>query len=78
MSPQTQRYVAGFNLMAVLGAVLVVIKALGLTELSWLWVLSPWWIPMVAAVVLITVGVGLAVLGGFIAFVGAFLSGLRG
>lgn len=48
--------------MSILGATLVVLKALGMITLSWLWVLAPFWLPLamgialVAAVAIVTMG----------------------
>lgn len=35
----------GFSWFYLLGTVLVTLKALNLTAIPWLWVLSPFWIP---------------------------------
>jgi hypothetical protein len=43
-----------FPVFSLLGAVLVILKALGKITLAWKWVLAPFWLPLV---------VGLGVLG---------------
>lgn len=46
--------VSSFPVFGLLGAVLVILKALGKITLAWKWVLAPFWIPA---------GIGIAVLG---------------
>lgn len=41
---------SSFPVMALLGAVLVVLKLLGKITISWLWVLAPFWIPWLIAI----------------------------
>ena len=36
----------GFPVFGLLGAVLVVLKALGCIQLPWFWVLGPFWMPL--------------------------------
>lgn len=36
-----------FPVMGILGVILIVLKLLGVIHLSWLWVLAPFWIPLV-------------------------------
>ncbi|WP_276905121.1 hypothetical protein [Faecalibaculum rodentium] len=42
----------GFSWFYFLGTVLVILKALNLTAIPWLWVLSPFWIPWALVLVL--------------------------
>ena len=54
---------ASLPILGLLGAVLVVLKALGLITLSWLWVLAPFWIPIAGfmiALVLILLALAVA------------------
>lgn len=48
-----------------LTAVLVVLKLLGKISISWLWVLSPLWLPL-ALVLLVLLGIGIALLVAFL------------
>lgn len=52
----------GFSWFYFLGTVLVILKALKLTVIPWLWALSPFWIPLALVLVL-----------GFLAFIFAGL-----
>lgn len=56
-----------FSLLWLLGAVLVVLKAIGAVELSWFWVLLPFWIEI--AVVFLCM-----LLAGLMVFVAAIVS----
>ncbi len=42
----------GFSWFYFLGTVLVILKALKLTVIPWLWALSPFWIPLALVLVL--------------------------
>lgn len=42
----------GFSWFYLLGTILVILKALNLTAIPWLWVLSPFWIPWTLVLVL--------------------------
>jgi len=55
-------YSSGLSLSSVLGIVFIVLKLTGLINWSWVWVLSPFWIPVgiVAAFLLIFGVVALA------------------
>lgn len=48
-------------IIALLGAALVVLKLLGLIQLSWLWVTLPFWAGLAIALIIL-LGVGLAAL----------------
>lgn len=43
----------GGNLFTTLGLIFIVLKLLGIITWSWLWVLSPFWIPFVIGIVVI-------------------------
>lgn len=49
---------AAFRLPVVglLGAILVVLKVLGYSQLSWFWTLAPFWIPAVIGLVIFGIG----------------------
>ncbi|MDB4314482.1 hypothetical protein N9955_00475 [bacterium] len=48
MSKETIQSVGSkFPVMGLLGAVLVVLKALGYISISWWWATAPFWIPLV-------------------------------
>ncbi len=49
MSKETvaPQVISSFPVFGLLGAVLVVLKALGKITLAWKWVLAPFWIPIV-------------------------------
>lgn len=57
----------GICIYLLIPIILIVLKALGLVELSWLWVLSPLWIPLgiclALAVLVLVVLVIVAVIG---------------
>ncbi|QBP32920.1 gp20 [Shigella phage Buco] len=40
----------GIGLASVLGVVFVTLKLCGVINWSWVWVLAPWWLPLVLAV----------------------------
>lgn len=42
----------GFSWFYLLGTILVILKALNLTVIPWLWALSPFWIPLALVLVL--------------------------
>lgn len=41
----TTQVVSSFSVFGLLGAILVILKALGKITLAWGWVLAPFWIP---------------------------------
>ena len=43
----------GGNLFTTLGLIFIVLKLLGVITWSWLWVLSPFWIPFIIGIVVI-------------------------
>lgn len=45
--------VGGTNVLGLLGAALVVLKLTGYINISWLWVLSPFWIPFAIVITLV-------------------------
>ena len=47
-----ENYKTGVGLLDVIGVVFIVLKCLGLTSLSWLWVLCPFWIQIAIGVVI--------------------------
>jgi len=46
---------ASLPVLGILGAVLVVLKALGMIALSWVWVLAPFWLPFVAFILVVAI-----------------------
>lgn len=46
---------ASLPILGILGAVLVVLKSMELITLPWLWVLAPFWLPVVGLLVVLTV-----------------------
>lgn len=46
----------GMGLVTVLGLVFVVLKLTGEIDWPWLWVLAPFWVPIVVGVALLGVG----------------------
>lgn len=49
----TQVINRGVGPLSLLGIALVVLKAMGYINISWIWVLAPFWIPLVIAVILV-------------------------
>lgn len=45
----------GGNLFTTLGLIFIVLKLLGIITWSWLWVLSPFWIPFVIVLVILSI-----------------------
>lgn len=59
MTTSTTTASRGFPVLALLGAVLVVLKALGTITLGWIWVLAPFWaMPVLFLAVALLAGVG--------------------
>ncbi len=52
----------GIGVLDVLGIVFIVLKLSGIVEWSWIWVLSPFWIGLCLAVLLIIIAVILGLL----------------
>ena len=52
----------GIGVFDVLGIVFIVLKLSGIVEWSWIWVLSPFWIGLCLAVLLIIIAVILGLL----------------
>lgn len=46
---------ATLPVLGILGSVLVVFKALGMITLPWLWVLAPFWLPVLAILIVLVV-----------------------
>jgi FtsH-binding integral membrane protein len=46
------KYVSHFPLLGILGLIFVTLKLTGYITWSWWWVLSPFWIPILAALIL--------------------------
>lgn len=44
-----------FPILGILGLIFITLKLTGHITWSWLWVLSPFWIPMVIAVVFVAI-----------------------
>ena len=53
MSGSTSSASGGLGLGTVLGVVFIVLKLTHVIDWSWLWVLSPFWIPLVMGIVAI-------------------------
>ena len=49
----TQVINRGVGPLSLLGIALVVLKAMGYINISWIWALTPFWIPLVIAVILV-------------------------
>lgn len=47
----------GIGFFDLLGVVFIVLKLMGVIEWSWLWVLSPIWIPIVVVIVLFVINI---------------------
>ena len=47
----------GGNLFTTLGLIFIVLKLLDVITWSWLWVLSPFWIPFVIGIILIILSI---------------------
>ena len=47
----------GDSLCTTLGLIFIVLKLLGVITWSWLWVLSPFWIPFVIGIILIILSI---------------------
>lgn len=45
----------GIGICGLLGIVFIVLKLCGVINWSWAWVLAPWWIPIVLALVLFAI-----------------------
>lgn len=52
----------GIGIFDVLGIIFIVLKLGGIIEWSWIWVLSPFWIGLCLAVILIIIAVILGLL----------------
>lgn len=50
MEKKTQRY--GMNLFELLLVIFIVLKLVGVINWSWWWVMSPFWIPLILAVLI--------------------------
>lgn len=47
----------GGNFFTTLGLVFIVLKLLGVITWSWLWVLSPFWIPFIIGIILVILSI---------------------
>lgn len=47
----------GGNLFTTLGLIFIVLKLLGVITWSWLWVLSPFWIPFIIGIILVILSI---------------------
>lgn len=47
----------GGNLFTTLGLIFIVLKLLDIITWSWLWVLSPFWIPFVIGIILVILSI---------------------
>lgn len=52
----------GVSTMVLITLVFFILKVLGYLQWSWLWILSPLWIPIVSIVLIVVVGLTIAVL----------------
>ena len=48
-------YKTNFPILGILGLIFITLKLTGHITWSWLWVLSPFWIPLVIAVVFVAI-----------------------
>lgn len=48
-------YETNFPILGILGLIFITLKLTGHITWSWLWVLSPFWIPLVIAVVFVAI-----------------------
>lgn len=51
----------GINISGLLGIVFITLKLIGVIDWSWLWVLSPFWIPILLVIIILAI-VGLVAL----------------
>lgn len=54
----------GMGVTGALGVAFVVLKLLGIIEWRWLWVLSPFWLPLVLGVVILVISIILEYIAG--------------
>lgn len=54
----------GMGVTGALGVAFVVLKLLDIIEWSWLWVLSPFWLPLVLGVVMLVISIILEYIAG--------------
>tara|TARA_B110000238_G_C15878259_1_gene332323 strand:+ start:220 stop:417 length:198 start_codon:yes stop_codon:yes gene_type:complete len=47
----------GTSFATVLVLIFVVLKLMGLSTMSWFWVFSPWWISIIATIVIVGIGI---------------------
>jgi len=54
----------GMSFCSVLTLIFIVLKLCGVIKWSWIWVLSPMWIGILVAIILVIIGVAIAYRGG--------------
>tara|TARA_B110000908_G_C10255781_1_gene455355 strand:- start:1554 stop:1751 length:198 start_codon:yes stop_codon:yes gene_type:complete len=47
----------GTSFATVLVLIFAVLKLMGLSTMSWFWVFSPWWISIIATIVIVGIGI---------------------
>ena len=55
MSPQSNPNVGGVSVTGLLGVLFIGLKLTGHISWSWLWVLSPFWIPLLLVGLIVTI-----------------------
>ena len=65
MSNETKTVSVNFPILGILGLIFITLKLTGYITWSWLWVLSPFWIPLaIALFIFLLVAVGALIAGG--------------
>lgn len=64
MKNKSNNVSGGMGVTGALGVAFVVLKLLGIIEWSWLWVLSPFWLPLVLGVVMLVISIILEYIAG--------------
>lgn len=65
MSNETKSVSVNFPILGILGLIFITLKLTGYITWSWLWVLSPFWIPLaIALFIFLLVAVGALIAGG--------------
>ena len=59
----------GISLSTILGVVFIILKLTGVISWSWLWVLSPFWIPLALVALILIIAAAIAIIAGIIGFI---------
>ena len=78
MSRNANRYCAIASSLGFCMLLMSALKVLGVTDIAWVWVLSPWWVPLVFVVLLIILWSAAIALLGTLNHIFAFVSWIRG